>query len=317
MARTSRGLETRSKPAFFDAVQQKAAQRWTQLEGDPELAGPWKQLFQQVQSPRHVLSELLQNADDAGATEASVWIENETFIFEHNGRDFSKEDFASLCRFSYSNKRALHTIGFRGIGFKSTFSLGNPVKLFTPSLSVCFHERRFTEPHWLQEEVNTLGKTRIVVEIQDQNQQEAVEKNLQDWCESPVSLFFFNNIREMKIGDQRLSWDSQPGPIADSTWMVLNEDTDKAYLLIRSGDEPFPDEALEEIRQEKMLARNEEFEPPQCKIEIVLGETAAGHLYVVLPTGVATELPFTCNAPFIQDPSRLKIKDSGTSPTNR
>jgi len=99
--------------------------------------------------------------------------------------------------------------------------------------------------------------------------------------------------------------------------MVLNEDTDKAYLLIRSGDEPFPDEALEEIRQEKMLASNEEFEPPQCKIEIVLGETAAGHLYVVLPTGVATGLPFTCNAPFIQDPARLKIKDLGTSPTNR
>jgi len=199
----SRGLKTRSKPAFFDAVQQQAAQRWTQLEGDPELAGPWKQLFQQVQSPRHVLSELLQNADDAGATEASVWIENKTFIFEHNSRDFSKEDFASLCRFSYSNKRALHTIGFRGIGFKSIFSLGNPVKLFTPSLSVCFRRDRFTQPHWLQEEVDTLGKIRIVVEIQDQNRQEAVEKNLQDWCKSPVSLLFFNNIREMKIGDQR------------------------------------------------------------------------------------------------------------------
>jgi len=310
-------LKTRSKPAFFDAVQQKAARRWTQLEGDPELAGPWKQLFRQVQSPRHVLSELLQNADDAGATEASVWIENETFIFEHNGRDFSKEDFASLCRFSYSNKRALHTIGFRGIGFKSTFSLGNSVKLFTPSLAVCFHQHRFTEPHWFQEEVDTLGKTRIVVEIQDQNRQKEVEENLQDWCKSPVSLLFFNNIREIKIGDQQLCWDGRPGPIADSTWMVLNKDTDKAYLLIRSGDESFPDEALEEIRQEKMLASNEEFEPPQCKIEIVLGETAAGHLYVVLPTGVATGLPFTCNAPFIQDPARLKIKDSGTSPTNR
>ena len=44
---------------------------------------------------------------------------------------------------------------------------------------------------------------------------------------------------------------------------------------------------------------------------------AKGRLYVVLPTGVETALPFACNAPFIQDPARLKIKDPETSPTNR
>ncbi|TIT61674.1 MAG: ATPase, partial [Mesorhizobium sp.] len=44
---------------------------------------------------------------------------------------------------------------------------------------------------------------------------------------------------------------------------------------------------------------------------------AKGRLYVVLPTGVETPLPFACNAPFIQDPARLKIKDPETSPTNR
>ena len=308
-----------SKPPFFDAVQQKAAQRWTQLEGDPGLAGPWTPLFRQVQSPSHVLSELLQNADDAGATEVSVWIENQMFIFEHNGRDFSEEDFRSLCQLAYSNKRALHTIGFRGIGFKSTFSLGDPVKLFTPSLSVCFHKRRFIEPHWLQEEVDTLGKTRIVIEIRDQNLQEAVEKNLQDWCKSPVYLLFFNNICEIKIDDKRLCWYRQPGPIQDSEWVILNEDEDKPHLLIRSDDEPFPDEALEEIRQERgsIFASNQEFYPPPCKIEILHGVKATGDLYVVLPTGVATGLPFTCNAPFIQDPSRLKIKNLEVSPTNR
>lgn len=106
------------KPEFFDQVRAAAENRWNQLEADPELAGPWHQLFKQVQSPRHVLSELLQNADDAGATETKTWIEDRTFFFEHNGDDFSHENFLSLCRFGYSNKRSLHTIGFRGIGFK-------------------------------------------------------------------------------------------------------------------------------------------------------------------------------------------------------
>ncbi len=305
-----------AQPAFYETVRHAAARRWNQLEQDPELAGPWHQLFKQVQSPRHILSELLQNADDAGATEASVRIENQTFIFEHNGEDFSDEHFASLCRFGYSNKRALHTIGFRGIGFKSTFSLGDCVKLFTPSLSVCFHRRRFTEPHWLSEPMDTLGNTCVIVEISDQRRQREVEKNLEEWLKSPVSLLFFKNIRRMRIGDREVHWGSLgPGPIPDSEWMALYEDQDEAYLLVRSDAEAFPEEALDEIRQERMLGVEEETDFPPCKIEIVLG--AKGRLYVVLPTGIETTLPFACNAPFIQDPARLKIKDPETSPTNR
>ena len=64
-----------------------------------------------------------------------------------------------------------------------------------------------------------------------------------------------------------------------------------------------------------MLGIEEETDLPPCKVEIVLG--ASGRLYVVLPTGVETKLPFACNAPFIQDPARLKIKDPEISPTNR
>src|SRR5437870_7576528 len=125
----------RARPPYFEAVGVRAAKRWSQLENDPELAGPWHQLFKQVQSPRHVLSELLQNADDAGATEAHVDIQDGVFVFTHDGKDFTEDEFASLCRFGYSNKRTLHTIGFRGVGFKSTFSLGNEVKLLTPTLA--------------------------------------------------------------------------------------------------------------------------------------------------------------------------------------
>src|ERR1044071_603364 len=137
-------------PSYFVEVRNKASKMWDQLDADPHLAGPWHQLFRQVQSPRHVLSELLQNADDAGATEASISIQADEFVFTHNGEDFEPEHFASLCRFGYSNKRALHTIGFRGVGFKSTFSLGDQVRLFTPSLSVAFQRKRFTEPIWIE-----------------------------------------------------------------------------------------------------------------------------------------------------------------------
>jgi len=142
----------KEKPVFFDEIQKVSSRRWDQLEADPELAAPWHQLFTQVQSPRHVLSELLQNADDAEATEVAVELSDEYFIFTHNGADFTKENLESICKFGYSNKRKMHTIGFRGIGFKSTFSLGDTVELRTPSLSISFHKNRFTQPVWVEDD---------------------------------------------------------------------------------------------------------------------------------------------------------------------
>lgn len=303
-------------PDYFRSIQERATKRWDQLEADPELAGPWHQLFKQVQSPRHILSELLQNADDAGASEARVSIEDDRFVFEHNGEDFIEAHFASICRFGYSNKRALHTIGFRGIGFKSTFSLGDRVELFTPTLAVAFERVRFTQPHWIDSRHPTTGTTRVEVAIANPLLRREVEKNLDEWLKSPVSLLFFKKIRRLQIGDSEVHWQSLgPGPIAESEWMALDQKAEDPLLLVRSGEESFPSEALGEIRQERMLGAEDGGDFPPCRVEIVLG--AKGRLYVVLPTGVETALPFACNAPFIQDPARLKIKDPETSPTNR
>lgn len=304
-----------NKPVYFDRIRDQAARLWSQLEASPELAAPWRQLFMQVQSPRHVISELLQNADDACATEASVRIDDKAFVFEHNGDDFNEEQFASLCRFGYSNKRALHTIGFRGIGFKSTFSLGDQVELDTPTLSVAFNKRRFSEPVWVGNRTLAKGRTRIRVSFANQKRRVDVEKNMKEWLKNPLSLLFFKSIRRMQMGDQVVQWERlKKGPVEQSEWMVFNGDKAKPYLHIRSRAEPFPEEALTEIRQERMLSDAEEAEFPPASVEIVLG--VEGRLFVVLPTEVKTALPFACNAPFIQEPARIRIKDPATSATN-
>ena len=304
------------KPAFFESVRQAASDRWDQLEQDRELAGPWHQLFLQVQSPRHVVSELLQNADDAGATEASVRIRDAEFIFEHDGSDFTEDQFASLCGFGYSNKRALHTIVFRGMGFKSTFSLGDPVELHTPSLSIAFDRYRFTEPHWLVDDVDTDRLTRVSVKCSDTHRQDEVARNLEEWLKNPFSLLFFKSLRQLRVGDQTLSWRHvRPGPVDDSEWVKLDGSDREEVLLLRSAAEAFPEESLIELREEHLLGEEEPADFPPCSVELALG--AKGHLYSVLPMGVDTALPFACNAPFIPDPARIKIKDPGASPTNR
>jgi hypothetical protein len=304
------------QPPYFERIRAGAAGRWRQLEADPELAGPWHQLFKQVQSPRHVLSELLQNADDAGATETSVSIERGQFVFSHNGEDFTEEHFASLCRFGYSNKRALHTIGFRGIGFKSTFSLGDVVELYTPTVSVSFCSQRFTEPRWVESNLRTAGLTQVRVRIDDERREQGVQRNLDEWLKSPLSLLFFRHIRKIKIGDREVHWKSLgAGPVSGTEWVALDAGAAAPVLIAQSQEEEFPAEALVEIKQERLLNVEEGASFPPCRVEIVLD--TQGQLYVVLPTGVVTDLPFACNAPFIQDSARLKIKDPEISPTNR
>lgn len=304
----------RQKPGFFDEVQSSALEDW-QVWSNPRHGSAVWQLFKQIQSPRHVLSELLQNADDAGATIAEVDVQDGEFVFQHNGEDFTDRQFASLCRFGLSEKRTLHTIGFRGIGFKSTFSLGEKVKLLTPTLSVAFEKQQFTAPIWLDDEPIDSG-TQIRVAMADVHRPRELNKSLDEWLATPVSLLFFKNLRQLRVRETIIAWHEEaPGPVSSSHWMRLNGTEDSRYLIVRSDLQPFPDEAIEEIKAERLLPEGEDPNLPPCQVEIVLG--VEGRLFVVLPTGVVTKLPFACNAPFVQDPARVKLKDSETSPTNR
>lgn len=186
----------------------------------------------------------------------------------------------------------------------------------TPTLSVAFHRARFTEPFWVDEPLLENGITEIRVVIQDEYRQRELEKNLGEWLKSPTSLLLFRHIRCLQIDDHEVRWvSSGEGPVARSEWMALSTSPDQKYLLLRSEEQSFPDDALTEIRQERMLAVDEETVFPPCQVEIILG--MEGRLFVILPTNVKTALPFACNAPFVQDPARVKIKDPEISETNR
>ena len=104
---------------------------------------------------------------------------------------------------------------FRGIGFKSTFSLGDLVELHTPTLSVGFHRRRFTAARLAAGRTGYVGlDAGVGWQFPINDRQGEVEKNLEEWLKSPISLLFFRNIRRIRIGDRELVWESLgPGPV--------------------------------------------------------------------------------------------------------
>ena len=300
-------------PEYFLRIQKEAQRRWDQLEADPDLAGPWWQLFRQVQSPRHVLSELLQNADDAGATWVRAKLEDGCFKFAHNGEDFNDETFHSLCQFGRSNKRHLHTIGFRGIGFKSVFSLGPRVEVTTQTLSFSFEKERFTEPVWVQNH-KTNEMTAIRVPLDKDFKSNILLKEFQRWSKSPYPLLFFNHIQQIAIQNKVIEKEIVgSGPVSGSKIVCFTKPEKREVLFAKSKPEGFPEEAMEEIREER---GDPKFVLPPCTVQIAF-DTSSGHrLYTVLPTEVQPMVPFSANGPFIQDPDRKEIKSPANSATN-
>jgi len=86
--------------------------------------------------------ELLQNADDAGATKFKI-IKNGDFLFiANNGRIFNEQDLESLCRSASSNKVRGETIGYRGIGFKSVVGFAKEIHILSGDYEITFSKER-------------------------------------------------------------------------------------------------------------------------------------------------------------------------------
>lgn len=88
------------------------------------------------------LIELLQNADDARATNFGLHEIKNGFIVGNNGREFVLDDIESLCRSGSSNKkRGGDTIGYRGIGFKSVANLAEKVSVISGNFCFSFNKK--------------------------------------------------------------------------------------------------------------------------------------------------------------------------------
>ncbi len=308
-------------PPYFEAIRSESERRWQQLEADPDLAGPWRMLFDQVKDPRHLLSELFQNADDAGATRIEVRLTHKELEVRHDGRDFSESDLRTLCRFASSNKRTLATIGFRGIGFKSVFAAGPTVRLTTPTLSLRFDETRFTQPIW-EDGPGTDNEIVVRVTWRSDDARAAVAESLVRWKSSPAGLLFFRSVDELQfdglcIRRTRIA----EGPVPDSADFGLEREADgkrrqeQFVTIFRSREIGLPDDCRREIEE----ARRSEggLGEAEVRIEIVLGLRDPQRLHSVLPTDATWAYPFSCNAPFMLTPDRSRLKDPSDSPTNR
>ncbi|MDZ7391636.1 MAG: ATP-binding protein [candidate division KSB1 bacterium] len=95
------------------------------------------------------LFELLQNSDDAKASEVRIIVDKDTIYVADNGHGLKPEAVSAICGTDFSDKTA-GTIGRKGVGFKSVYEVSqNPQVLTVDGEGIEFsHERTKT---WLRE----------------------------------------------------------------------------------------------------------------------------------------------------------------------
>ena len=84
----------------------------------------------------HLIFELLQNAEDAGATSALFELSDTKLSFTHNGRPFCYEDIDNITNYFKSAKYEQEDkIGRFGIGFKSVFGCTDTPRIYSDTVA--------------------------------------------------------------------------------------------------------------------------------------------------------------------------------------
>ena len=84
----------------------------------------------------HLVFELLQNAEDKGATSACFDLSEMKLSFTHDGRPFSKDDIRRITNYGRSAEyEEMDTIGRFGIGFKSVFGCTETPRIYSDTVA--------------------------------------------------------------------------------------------------------------------------------------------------------------------------------------
>ncbi len=99
---------------------------------DGMLRRSLERIVQLYTDKAHFIYELLQNAEDAGATKITFLQYPDQLVVIHDGRPFSEINLDGLCDIGKSDKiNDLNQIGEFGVGFKSVFGICDTVRLYS------------------------------------------------------------------------------------------------------------------------------------------------------------------------------------------
>lgn len=108
----------------------------------------------------HFIYEMLQNAEDTGAVEATFELSSDSLVFEHDGRTFDEADIRAITDIGQGTKEDdEERIGRFGIGFKAVFAYTETPRIWSPTY--CFRIAQMVLPSELPPDPALGGRTRF------------------------------------------------------------------------------------------------------------------------------------------------------------
>ena len=121
--------------SFLDDLRDKRQKFLDGLEANEEDIN--LDIFEDFYPDRaHFIYELLQNAEDAAASEVSFTLSKNSLVFQHDGRPFDKDDVRKITGIGVGTKRNDDDkIGRFGIGFKAVFIYTETPRIWSPTFA--------------------------------------------------------------------------------------------------------------------------------------------------------------------------------------
>ena len=263
-------------------------------------------LLGQLYSERtHFIFELIQNAEDAGATELAFELFEDRLELRHDGRPFTEADVRGVCGVGQSDKAAdLTAIGKFGIGFKSVYAYTKSPRIY--SGGEAFRIESYVRPFPV-EALAAPGTLFVFPFDHDSVSAEVAAREIAAALGAlqPRILLFLRNIKRLRTG----------GPAAENSVVersVVERSVASRHVTVsRDG------------RREEWLAWQRPVEGhPGQQVEAVFrlegGRIAAvgsSPLTVFFPTEKETFLGFLIQGPYRTTPARDNIP--GDDPSNQ
>lgn len=269
----------------------------------------------------HFVFELLQNAEDAGATEAKFGLSKNGCAFEHNGtRVFTENDVRAITGIHNSSKsKAPDQIGKFGVGFKSVFVYTLEPHIFSGSFSFQISQMVMPIPVTNTQDIG--NRTRFWLPFN--NPKKAPETSFTEIASglnelAETTLLFLSNL-------EVIQWEMSGGSRGEVRRIMH---TDNHFEILKQGDGSSTSSShflkfLRPVRdlekQHLAIAFELEFLPkiksydrknPLAK-QMKIVSAIPGRVSVFFPAEKETSgLRFHLHAPFVPELSRASIKET-------
>lgn len=261
----------------------------------------------------HYALELIQNAEDAGASTITFIFDKERLVVVNDGDVFQPDDVDAICSVEPGRKK--NKIGFFGIGFKSVFNITNAPQVVSSSSNFKIENFIYPRPvDVLPEDLTPYyNKDKGAIFIFPQAEgSPTIQELIENFKEIDEKiLLFLENLKTLNFIDNLNGdkWSIEKPPADDSIVSLKNGRTNQTTKwkvfykdLPVSGEKvPIP-EGKEGITDTRVLIA---FPADEETREA----SKASTVYCYLPTNKRSDMPFLVQADFVPTVGRASIQD--------